>query len=77
MENNDKKTPIPQSRKAAVSDSSLKIILECLNSSLKYGRELMINADEDDVNLGLELWRKNEAISLAIKEVENYRQLDS
>jgi len=73
MKNNVKIQDDTQSLQSRVSDSSLKIILECLNSSLKYGKELMINADEDDVNLGLELWRKNEAISLAIKEVENYR----
>jgi len=45
-------------------------ILKTLKSDLKYGKELMINSDENDVNLGLELWREIESIEKAIKEIE-------
>ena len=48
-----------------------KTILEALNSSLKYGKQLMIESDEDDVNLGLEIWRKNEEIQEAINVIES------
>lgn len=55
-----------------ISTESKKIILESLKESLKYGKQLMINSDEEDVNLGLEIWRKNESIEKAIKEVETF-----
>lgn len=48
-----------------------KTILEALNSSLKYGKQLMMDADEDDTNMSIEIWRKNEQIQEAINLIES------
>ena len=54
-----------------VSCSSRKIILQLLNNSLKYGNKLLVDCDDDDEQQQIDIWRSNQEIKEAIKEVEN------
>ena len=54
-----------------VSNSSRKTIVNALNNSLKYGKRLLIDWDDDDEQGQIDIWRTNQEIEQAIKEVEN------
>jgi hypothetical protein len=71
MNTDSKKTETEQCTIPSVSKSSRKTILQCLNNSLKYGKRLLVDCDDDDEQGQIDLWRTNQEIEQAIKEVEN------
>lgn len=63
---NDKRCAIQD-----VSNTSIETILQCLNNTLKYGKKLLLDCDDDDEQSQIDIWRTNNEVEQAIKEIKS------